>query len=54
MMAELTPIRERAVALQNDQGYVMDALKQGASACRTVARETIEEVRSALGFLKLD
>jgi tryptophanyl-tRNA synthetase len=54
MMAELTPIRERAVALKNDQRYVIDALKQGASACRALARETIEEVRSALGLLKLD
>jgi len=52
MMAELTPIREKALALKNDRAYVMDALRQGAKACRTLAVETMEEVRTALGLLK--
>ena len=54
MVAELTPIRERALALKKDRGYVIDALRQGTSACRTLADQTMEEVRSALGLLKLD
>jgi tryptophanyl-tRNA synthetase len=52
MMAELTPIREKALLLKNDRAYVMDALKQGAKACRALAAETMEEVRTALGLLK--
>ena len=54
MVAELTPIRERALALKKDRGYAIDALRQGTSACRTLADQTMEEVRSALGLLKLD
>ena len=53
MMAELSPIREKALALKNDNAYVMDALAQGAKACRAIAVETMEEVRTALGLLKL-
>ena len=52
MMAELTPIREKALTLKNDRAYVMDALRQGASACRAIAVETMEEVRTALGLLR--
>ena len=52
MMVELTPIREKAFALQNDHAYVMNALKQGADACRALAIETMDEVRKALGLLK--
>lgn len=52
MMAELNPIREKALALKNDHGYVMDALRAGAKACRALAVETMEEVRTALGLLK--
>jgi tryptophanyl-tRNA synthetase len=52
MVSELTPIREKALLLKNDRAYVMDALKQGAVACRALAAETMEEVRGALGLLK--
>ena len=52
MVSELTPIREKALLLKNDHAYVMDALKQGAMACRALAAETMEEVRAALGLLK--
>lgn len=54
MVAELSPIRERALALQKDPDYVMDALRQGARRCQAVAAATMEEVRRALGLLKFD
>jgi tryptophanyl-tRNA synthetase len=54
MVAELSPIRERALALQKDPDYVRDALRQGARKCRAVAAATMEEVRSALGLARLD
>jgi tryptophanyl-tRNA synthetase len=51
MMAELTPIRERALALKHDEDYVMDALRQGAVASRKMARETMAEVYLSLGLV---
>jgi tryptophanyl-tRNA synthetase len=52
MMAELTPIREKALSLKGNPGYIIDALKKGAADCRRMARETMEEVHGALGLLK--
>jgi tryptophanyl-tRNA synthetase len=53
MMAELAPIREKAFSLSERRDYVMDALRKGASECKRMAEETMDEVRSALGLLKL-
>jgi len=50
---ELNPIREKALALRDDTDYVMDVLKEGAGKCRTIAQETMNEVRDALGVLKI-
>ncbi|OPY68945.1 MAG: Tryptophan--tRNA ligase [Syntrophorhabdaceae bacterium PtaU1.Bin034] len=51
MMAELTPIREKALSMKDHPDYVMDVLKKGARECSRMAGETMEEVRSALGLL---
>lgn len=48
---ELNPIREKALALQKDTNYIIDVLKQGASACSKIAKETMAEVHNALGLL---
>jgi tryptophanyl-tRNA synthetase len=48
---ELNPIREKAFSLQKDTDYVIDVLKQGASACGKIAKETMTEVHNALGLL---
>jgi tryptophanyl-tRNA synthetase len=53
MMAELTPIRERAHSLREHPSFVADALRKGAGACKLMAEETMDEVRAALGLLKL-
>jgi tryptophanyl-tRNA synthetase len=53
MMAELAPIRERALSLRDNPGYVTDALRKGATECRRMAAETMAEVRTALGLLGL-
>ncbi len=52
MMAELTPIREKALSLKAHPEPVLDALHQGAVVCRRFAAETMEEVRDVLGLLK--
>jgi tryptophanyl-tRNA synthetase len=48
---ELSPIRERAMALRKDTDYVMDVLRDGAGKCGKIAKETMMEVRAALGLL---
>jgi tryptophanyl-tRNA synthetase len=53
MMAELTPIRERAFSLREHPQIVTDVVRKGAAECRRMAEETMNEVRSALGLLKL-
>ncbi len=50
MEQELVPIRGRAAALRADPGQVTDALEAGGERCRTIARETMGEVRSAMGL----
>jgi tryptophanyl-tRNA synthetase len=52
MMAELTPIREKALSLKGHPDPVLDALRQGAAVCRRLAAETMAEVRDVLGLLK--
>jgi tryptophanyl-tRNA synthetase len=53
MMAELGPIREKALSLKNQPDYIKDALRKGAIECARIAKETMEEVHNALGLLKL-
>ncbi len=53
MMAELTPIREKALSLKGNPDYIMDALKQGAQECKRMAEETMDEVQKVLGLLRL-
>jgi tryptophanyl-tRNA synthetase len=50
MEEELVPIRGRAAALRADPGQVSDALAAGAERCRGIARETMREVRGAMGL----
>ncbi|MBI1809446.1 MAG: tryptophan--tRNA ligase [Gemmatimonadetes bacterium] len=50
MVAELTPIRERAVALQADPALVQDVLQAGAAKARVVASRTIADVKEKMGL----
>jgi tryptophanyl-tRNA synthetase len=52
MMAELTPIRKKALSLKAHPDPVLDALRQGAVECKRLAAETMAEVREVLGLLK--
>ncbi len=52
MIATLTPIRERARALQAEPRRVRDVLKAGAAKARALARRTMGEVRRSMGFLE--
>ena len=52
LMATLEPIQARAAHLQAHPGEVTDALVAGAERCGKIARETMLEVRDAIGLLR--
>jgi len=51
MIAALTPIRERARALEAEPQRMRDALRAGAGKARAIARRTMAQVRRRMGFL---
>ena len=50
METELAPIRRHAEELKANPSVVQEALASGAHRCRTIARETMNGVRSRMGF----
>jgi tryptophanyl-tRNA synthetase len=50
MVEELTPIRRRAEALQAEPERVLDTLADGARKARTIAQETMRDVRQKMGL----
>jgi tryptophanyl-tRNA synthetase len=50
MLAELTPIRERAAALKAQPDQVRLTLESGAARARIVARQTIKHVKEVMGL----
>lgn len=52
MIATLTPIRERAEALQAKPERVREVLRAGAAKARVLARRTMAEVRRRMGLLE--
>lgn len=51
--ATLEPIQEKAAYLREHPSEVTDALVSGADYCRSIAQETMTEVREAIGLLGL-
>jgi tryptophanyl-tRNA synthetase len=49
--AEQAPIRERATQFENDPDMLRSILQEGSENARDSARETLEEVRGAIGIL---
>ncbi|MDB5231174.1 MAG: tryptophan--tRNA ligase [Chitinophagaceae bacterium] len=50
MIRFITPIREKANDIQNDQAYLDKIMKQGAAKARARASETLRLVRKAMRF----
>ncbi|MFA7386624.1 MAG: hypothetical protein WCZ87_03070, partial [Thiohalobacteraceae bacterium] len=50
VLAELAPIRQRAQEYVDNPGLVRSIIDAGCDAARTVARETLHEVRAAMGL----
>lgn len=53
MVAELTPIRTRAQQLADEPARVLDALADGANTARTIAQDTMREVKARMGLAPL-
>ena len=49
---ELAPIRARGEELKGDPAAVYRVLDEGARKCRTIARDTIREVKQRMGLLR--
>lgn len=50
VLKELKPIRERALEIEANPEIVRSIINQGCDAARDVARDTMEEVRQAMGL----
>ncbi len=50
MVQELTPIRTRAQVLADEPSRVLDALADGARHARSIAQDTMREVKSRMGL----
>ncbi|RJQ48324.1 MAG: tryptophan--tRNA ligase [Gammaproteobacteria bacterium] len=50
VLAELAPIRERALEFENNPALVRNIIAEGCEAARDVACVTMEEVREAMGL----
>ncbi len=50
VLTELEPIRERAREYEKDRGLVRNIIHEGSDKARDVARQTLEEVRAAMGL----
>jgi tryptophanyl-tRNA synthetase len=51
MVEELRPIRERAMELRSHPEYVVEVLAAGAEHCRSIAVDTMREVRRRMGMI---
>lgn len=50
MIAELTPIREKAISLMEDQSYIKDVVNEGAKKCKAIAEETMAGAYGCMGL----
>jgi tryptophanyl-tRNA synthetase len=50
MIHFITPIREKAKAIKNDEKYLKEVMEKGAAKARASAKQTIDRVREAIGL----
>jgi tryptophanyl-tRNA synthetase len=50
VLTELEPVQERAAEFEQDPARVRAIINEGSEAARDLARETLEEVRAAMGL----
>jgi tryptophanyl-tRNA synthetase len=49
MMEELGPIQKRVKAMNGKPEYIVDVLKSGASRCKAIVKDVMDEVRTKIG-----
>jgi tryptophanyl-tRNA synthetase len=49
MMAELEPIQSRVKEMNEKPEYIVDVLKSGASRCKAIVKDVMDEVRTKIG-----
>jgi tryptophanyl-tRNA synthetase len=50
MVKFITPIREKAISIRNDEKYLKEVMEKGAAKARSSAKATMELVRQAIGL----
>ena len=50
MVKFITPIRQKAEAIRNDENYLKEVMEKGAEKARRSAKATMEQVRKAMGL----
>ncbi len=50
MMEEITPIQARVKEIREKPEYIIDVLRSGATRCRAIVKEVMEEVRTKIGI----
>jgi len=50
MVSFISPIRERAESLRNDEKYQKQIMNEGAKKARSSAQETMKLVKEAMGL----
>ena len=50
IIAFTTPIREKILAIHDDDAYLRNVTRQGAEKARESASKTLREVREIIGF----
>jgi len=50
MMEELSPIQERVKEIREKPRYIIDLLRSGATRCKAIAKDVMEEVKAKIGI----
>ena len=50
LQAKLAPIRERREEYAKDTGYILEMLKEGSENAESVAAQTLDNVKRAMGI----
>jgi tryptophanyl-tRNA synthetase len=49
MMEEIGPIQSRVEEINGKPGYINDVLRSGATRCKSIAEQVMDEVRTKIG-----
>jgi hypothetical protein len=50
MMEEIGPIQNRVKEMNEEPEYIINVLNSGATRCKTIVKEVMDEVRAKIGI----